>query len=349
MKIGNSPTQQPKVDRKSTVFDKIDKDYGTILDGYQAVDQSLATLDTDSALKPPSLSNVKDSQLFVMGGTLGAALGAGTGLASNVVTSWAARPGIEVTSQDHVVNKPVLTGHTQPIRTPVTEDVPRWGQNGESLPPLKRTIGYIIRHEPSIESKKVGEYTTQEAKVNHGGISNPLADAAMGAAIGAAGGVLVAGSIVLARKLTGKGEYVPGEERKTEGDTRVMLKMGATGAIGGAVAGGLSSLLANGNSVTKTIVNERPVMDRNAVIGTIPADYQIDVNNTQVTRPGTREIRADVPQTEGLFNRLKTESTRQELTAGGLDFATSVAGGAAAGFGAGVLAGVFTNVLRKTL
>jgi hypothetical protein len=330
------------------VFEQIDKDYGTILDGYQEVEQNLAKLDTEWSGKPPSLSSVKDGQLLVMGGTLGAALGAGAGLGSNVLTSWAARPSIDVTTQEHVVNKPVLTGHTQPIRQAVTEDVPRWGQNGEPLTPLKRTIGWMIRHEPSIETRKVGEYTTQDAKVSDGGVSNPLADAAVGAAIGAAGGVVLAGGIVLARKLTGKGEYVPGEEVKTQGDMQVMLKMGVQGAVGGAIAGGLSSLLANGNAVEKTIVNERPVM-QNQVLGTIPADYQIDVNNTQVTRPGTREIRADVPQTEGLFNRLKVEKTEQHLTAGGLDFATSVAGGAAAGFGAGVLAGVFTNVLRKTL
>lgn len=340
-----------KVDRSSKEFERIDKDYGAILDGFQQVDQSLQTIDKETQLKPPSLSNVKDSQLLVMGATAGAAVGGGIGLASNLLTSWAAQPSVDVTTTTHDVNRQVLVGHTEK-RDEVNKPVTKYDQNGQPYQGTQLT-GWDVKHQPSFRNEKAGEYTTQEYRVNDGGISSPVFDALGGMAIGAGVGTLLAGGVIVTRKLTGKGEYVPGEGRKTEGDLKVLGKMAAVGAVGGAAVGGLSGLLASGNSVTKTVTTQTPVFEQK-VLGQIPADYHVSVYQSGATSPGTQEVRGQVPVMEGgvlgVGRHVKvTEQTETVTAGGGLNLMTGVLGGAVAGAGVGLAAGVLTNVLRKTL
>ncbi len=349
--IRNPQTPAPKVDRKSTEFERIDSDYGTILDGYQQVDEQLATIDKDTQLKPPSLANVKDSQLLILGATAGAAVGGGLGLASNLLTSWAAQPSINVTTETHQVDRQILTGHTE-RREEVNKPVTKYDQNGQPYQGTQLT-GWNVKHEPSFRTERAGEYETQKYEVNNGGINNPIYDALGGMAIGAGVGTVLAGGIIVTRKLTGKGEYVPGESRKTEGDLKVLAKMAGMGAVGGAVVGGLSGVLAAGNSETRTIVNQQPVFETK-VLGQIPADYEQSVYQSTVTSPGTRNVEGRVPVMEGgilgVGRSVKVTETREEVTAGGgLNLMTGVLSGAVAGAGIGVAAGVLTNVLRKTL
>jgi hypothetical protein len=347
----NSTPKATKVDRGSKEFERIDADYGTILDGYQQVNDKLSTIDQETALKPPSLSNVKNSQLLIMGATAGAALGGTVGLASNLLTSWAAQPSIDVATTTHDVIKPVLTGSTE-SRTEVSKPVTKYDQNGNPYQGSQLT-GWDVKHQPTFRNEKVGEYETQQATVNNGGVGSPITDALGGMAIGAGVGTLLAGGVIVTRKLTGKGDYVPSEGRKTEGDLKVMAKMGAIGAAGGAIVGGLSGMLASGNSVTKTIVNETPVFE-NKVVGQIPGDYNQSVYQSTVTNPGTQDVTRQVPVMEGgvlgVGKHVKVTEQKETLTAGGgLDLVSGVLGGAVAGAGIGVAAGVLTNVLRKTL
>ena len=347
----NSTPSPSKVDRSSKEFERIDADYGTILDGYQQVNNSLSTIDQETALKPPSLSNVKTSQLLVMGATAGAAVGGSVGLVSNLLTSWAAQPSIDVTTTNHDVVRPNLTGSSE-TRTEVNKSVTKYDQNGNPYQGTQLT-GWDVKHQPRFSNEKVGSYETQEAKINNGGIGSPITDALGGMAIGAGVGTLLAGGVIVARKLTGKGEYVPGEARKTEGDLKVMLKMGGFGAAGGAIVGGLSGMLASGNSVTKTITNETPVFE-SKVLGQIPGDYNQSVYQSTVTNSGTQDVRGNVPVMEGgilgVGQHVKVTEQKETLTAGGgLNLMTGMLGGAVAGAGIGVAAGVLTNVLRKTL
>lgn len=338
-----------KTDRKSKEFERIDADFGTGIQGCDEVDKNLATLDHDTQLKPPSLSNIKDSQLLVMGASGGAVVGGGLGLLTNVGTSWAAQPSIEVHNESHNVTRPVLVGNTE-ARPEYYREVKMYDQDGNPYMG-KQLAGWHVQHQPSFRNENAGEYTTQRAEVNHGNITNPALDALGGMALGAGVGALLAGGVVVARKLSGKGEYVPTEERKTEGDLAVIAKMAGLGAAGGAAVGGLSGLLASGNSVTKTIVNQTPVME-DKVVGQIPQNYDVPVNQTSVPRPGTQDVHAQVPVMEGLpgFRHVKVTETKEVITAGGgLTLMTGIAGGAAAGAGLGVVAGVLTNVLRKTL
>ena len=46
-KSNSTPKASTKVDRGSKEFERIDADYGTILDGYQQVNDKLATIDQD--------------------------------------------------------------------------------------------------------------------------------------------------------------------------------------------------------------------------------------------------------------------------------------------------------------
>ncbi|MBT9583145.1 hypothetical protein IV102_07340 [bacterium] len=347
----NNTPGPTKVDRASKEFERIDADYGTILDGYQQVNANLQTIDKDTALQPPSLSNVKDAQLLVMGATAGAAVGGGVGLVSNLLTSWAAQPSIDVTTTTHDVSRPTLAGNTE-RRDEVSKPVTKYDQNGNPYQGTQLT-GWDVKHQASFKTEKAGEYTTQEYKVNNAGVSSPVFDALGGMAIGAGIGTLLAGGVIVTRKLTGKGEYVPHEGRKTEGDLKVMAKMAGVGAIGGAAIGGLSGLLAGGNSVTKTITNQTPVFE-NKVLGQIPADYHQPVHQSSVPSPGTQSVNGQVPVMEGgvlgVGKHVKVTEQKEIVTAGGgLNLMTGMLGGAVAGAGIGVAAGVLTNVLRKTL
>lgn len=347
----NAPKTPAKVDRGSKEFERIDADYGTILDGYQEVSGKLSTIDQETQLKPPSLSNVKDSQLLIMGATAGAAVGGTVGLASNLLTSWAAQPSVDVTTTNHDVIRPVLTGSTE-SRTEVSKPVTKYDQNGNPYQGSQLT-GWDVKHQPTFRNENAGSYQTQEAHVNNGGIGSPITDALGGMAVGAGIGTLLAGGVVITRKLTGKGEYVPGESRKTEGDLKVMLKMGGMGAAGGAIIGGLSGMLASGNSETKTITNQTPVFE-DKVVGQIPGDYNQSVYQSTVTNPGTQDVHRNVPVMEGGIlghgQHVKVTETKETITAGGgLNLMTGMLGGAVAGAGIGVAAGVLTNVLRKTL
>jgi len=341
----------PNVDRKSKEFERIDADYGAIIDGYEKVNADLKEIEKQTQLKPPSLSNVKDAQLLLMGATAGAAVGGGVGLVSNLLTSWAAQPSIDVTTVTHDVQRPELTGHTE-RRDEVNKPVTKYDQNGNPYQGTQLT-GWDVKHQPSLTNEKAGEYTTQSYEINNAGVASPVVDALGGMAIGAGVGSLLAGGIIVTRKLSGKGEYVPGETRKTEGDFKVLAKMAGAGAVGGAVIGGLSGALASGNSVTKTIVNQQPVFETK-VLGQIPADYHQSVYQSSTTTPGTRPVEAQVPVMDGgvlgIGKSVKVTETREEVSAGGsLNLMTGVLGGAVAGAGIGVAAGVLTNVLRKTL
>lgn len=344
-------TSAPSVDRKSKEFERIDADYGAIIDGYEKVGADLKEIEKQTQLKPPSLSNVKDSQLLLMGATAGAAVGGGVGLASNLLTSWAARPSIDVTTTTHDVQRPTLTGHTE-RRDEVNKAVTKYDQNGNPYQGTQLT-GWDVKHQPSFSNEKAGTYKTQSYEVNNSGVTSPVFDALGGMAIGAGVGSLLAGGVIVTRKLSGKGEYVPGEARKTEGDLKVMAKMAGAGAVGGAVVGGLSGMLASANSVSKTIVNEAPVFETK-VLGQIPADYHVSVYQSNTTTPGTRPVEAQVPVMDGgvlgIGRSVKVTTTEETVSAGGgLNLVSGALGGAVAGAGIGVVAGVLTNVLRKTL
>lgn len=346
---GTQTAAPSKADRSPKETAKIDGDYGTILDGFEQVGQSLNQIDSETQLKPASLANAKDSQLLLMGATAGAAVGGSIGLASNLLTSWASTPEVHVSSTVTDVNARTLVGHTED-RVPTYRDVNGYGQNGEPTT-SKQLDGWDIKFKPTFTSAKVGTVTNQTATVEQG-VGNPLGDALGGMALGAGVGTLLAGGVVITRKLTGKEQYVPGEARKTEGDLMLVAKMGAAGAAGGAAVGALSSMLANGNADTKTLTHETPLFD-SKVVGQIPANYHQNVYQGGTTNPGTQAVTENVPRMEGgvagHFQHLAKDVKTETVTAGGMSLGEGLLGGALAGAGIGVAAGVLTNVIRKTL
>lgn len=332
--------------------DRIDRDYGQIQDELKKVDTELDQIDASTQLKPPSLANVKNSQLLMMGASAGAAIGATVGMLDNVLTSAAAEPKVNILETQHAINKPVLLDPAfTETRTEINKQVPIYDTNGAQIGTRPQLTGWNVSHQASIRNDKIGEYTTREAQIESNGASNPLVSGLMGAAIGAGIGAGVAGITIAVRKYIPNGEYVPGEARETTGDMKVLAKMAAAGAVGGAALGGLSGLLASNHARTIEIINERPVF-KTETIGQIPQDYQVSVYSGANTSPGMRDVQAQVPETRfGITGRQPVieRDTRTIEVGGNANLAMSILGGAVVGAGAGVAAGVLTNVLRKTL
>lgn len=332
--------------------DKIDRDYGQIQDELKTVDAELDQIDAETQLKPPSLSNIKNGQLLMMGVTAGAAIGATVGMLDNVLTSAAAEPQVNIVETRHDINKPVLMNPAfTEQRTEINKQVPIYNADGSQAGTRPQLTGWHVAHNPSIKNEKIGDYVTREANVESNGASNPLVSGLMGAAIGAGIGAGVAGITIAVRKYIPNGEYVPAEQRETTGDMKVLAKMAAAGAVGGAALGGISGLLAGSHAKTIEIINERPVF-KTETLGQVPQDYDISVYSGGNTSPGMRDVPGQVPETRfGITGRqpvIERDTTTLEV-GGNSNLALSVLGGAVVGAGAGLAAGVLTNVLRKTL
>lgn len=332
--------------------DQIDRDYGQIQDELQKVDAELDQIDASTQLKPPSLSSISNGQLLAIGASAGAAIGATVGMLDNVLTSAAAEPQVNIIETKHDINKPVLMSPAfTETRTETHKQVPIFNPDGSQAGTRPQLTGWHVAHNPSIRNDKIGEYTTREAQIESNGASNPLVSGLMGAAVGAGIGAGVAGITIAVRKYLPNGAYQAGEERETKDTWKVMAKMAAAGAVGGAALGGLSGILAGQHSRTIEIVNERPVF-KTETLGQIPRDYDLSVYSGANTSPGMRDVQGQVPETRfGITGRQPViETDKRTISVGGnSSLAMSVLGGAVVGAGAGLAAGVLTNVLRKTL
>ena len=348
--VSKSVNGSDDVRSKDQEEDKIDSDLGKIEDGLRKIDAELDIIDQTTQLKPPSLSNVSNGQLLVAGATAGAIVGGAYGLLSNTATSWAAQPSIRVDTVKHDIIRPELgsPSYTE-TRIPLYRDVTTYDANGNPHT-QKELTGYRLERTANIDEKVVGQYKTQTAQVNNAGISNPVWDGLQGMAVGAAAGSVLAGGIIVARKLTGKGDYNGSPARETQGDFKVIAKMAGMGAVGGAAIGGLSGMLASANAKTETIVTQSPVFETRS-IGQIPASHDVGTAN-----PGRVDVIRQVPKMDGgvlgtgLGKDPVVNETRTEVTAGGgVTLMSGLIGGAVVGAGMGAAAGVLTNVLRKTL
>lgn len=348
------------VEKARTEADRVDSQLERIHQDTVEVKRELSELDHSADLKPPSFKDVSNSQLVMATTAGGAVLGGAAGML-NALGSGPAT----VTFQEvrHDIMQPKLNGVGFDIKTYTVGGTPQSPQGWD----------VDISRRPLVQ-EKVGEYTTREPIGSQ--TSSVLLSGAIGLGIGAAAGAGVGLLGVGLRKVL-KQEYSGAEPRQTEGDTKVLIGAGATGAVIGAAAGALSSALQS-NTVsyeTQSIAYENKVIGEvprgdgqggggfyvpNSDGNQVPANPEavarlMNGNLDRLARNGFRnvdhlrpeEVRADVPQ-RGLLGGLKIESeTKTESV--GPSMVGSVLGGATIGAVTGVAGGVLLNVLRKTL
>lgn len=327
---------------------RVDSELGQIHSDAVEIGKKLDNIDESSGLKAPTFRDVSNKQIIVGGAAAGATLG---GLAG-IVTSG----GGNISSQTLPIMEQSLDGHgfrTEFFTYGGTPQNPKgWEVHTDALP---------------LKNEKVGEYTVREASA--GGASNVLLSGGLGLATGALVGAGVGLAVVGARKVLGK-DYNGTETRQTEGDNRVLIGSGIAGAVIGAGAGALSSIVGSSTYETQSITMETKVL------GQIPAGPEFFVpNNGELTVPRTPESVAELMDTRvrtlesrgyqgidairgkdvtgqvperNLFGKIKIE-TEEKSTGSGASLLGSMAGGAAVGAITGVAGGVLINVLRKTL
>ncbi len=318
----------------------------------------LENLEQDSALKPPSFQDVSDKDVMLATTAGGAVLGGAVGTLKAMTAGPATA---EIRETVHDITQPALRGTGFDIS--VFEVGPSTGApDGWDVDITRRPL----------TTEKVGEYTSREA------VGTNTSSIALSGALGIAAGAGIGAGVGLAtlglRRVLNK-EYNGAAPRETENDNRVLLTMGGAGAVIGAGAGALSSVLQS--NTVKFQTQTLPTPDTK-VIGQVPsgpgyyvpnsgghqapanAEAVADImkNGRQIDRlaregyRGTENLRpedvtAQVPA-RNLFGQVKVDTETREVNVGP-SFVGSVVGGAAVGAVTGVAGGVLVNVLRKTL
>jgi hypothetical protein len=338
----------------------VDSELGRISADTVDVRKELGELEKDSEIKPPSFKDVSNKQLLIAT-TAGGALLGGVGGVINALGAGPAQ--VSFNEQVHPIMEPKLNGTGFQIRT--------YTVGGTESNPGGWDVD--ITRSPLTE-QKVGEYTTREPVGSS--TTSVLLSGAIGVGVGAAAGAGI-GLLGIGLRKVLKQEYSGAAPRQTEGDNKVLITAGVAGAVIGAAAGGLSSLIQSHTVSYET----QSVQTENKVIGHIPHGANVDkggfyvpnshgnhvpanaeevqrwmngnfnsherngFTNLNELRPD--EVRADVPK-RGLLGGLKIDS-ESKTTSVGPGLLTSVAGGAVIGGVTGVAGGVLLNVLRKTL
>lgn len=350
----------PGVDKARAEATRVDGELERIHADTVDVRKEISELANDSALKPPSFKDVSNKQLIMATTSGGAVLGGAVGIL-NAVTAGPA--GVTFNEVKHDIMQPKLNGTGFDIKTYTAGGTPTNPQGWD----------VDITRRPLV-NEKVGDYTTREAV--GASTTSILLAGALGVGIGAAAGAGV-GLLGVGLRKALKQEYNGAEERKTEGDTKVLIGAGATGAVIGAAAGALSSVLQSNTATYETqsigyeskVIGEVPRGDGKGGGGfyipntdgnKLPANAEavqrlMNGNIDRLARDGYRnvdhlrpeEIKANVPE-RGLFGGLdiKTEKKTADVGPG---LVSSIAGGAAIGAVTGVAGGVLLNVLRKTM
>jgi hypothetical protein len=348
------------VDKTRAEAQRVDQELERIHTDTVDVKKELSELEKDSNLKPPSFKDVSNKQLIMATTSGGAVLGGAIG-ALGAITSGPAT--VSFNEVRHDVMQPKLNGTGFDVKTFTAGGTPQ-NPGGWDVDITRRPL----------TSEKVGEYTTREPVGSQ--TTSILLNGALGIGIGAAAGAGV-GLLGIGLRKVLKQEYSGAESRKTEGDTKVLITAGATGAVIGAAAGAISSLVQS-NTVsyeTQSVTMENKVIGEvprgdgqggggfyipNSNGNSVPANAEavqrlMNGNFDKHGRNGFRnldhlrpeEIRADVPK-RGLLGGLDIDTERKETNVGP-SLLASVAGGAAIGAVTGVAGGVLLNVLRKTL
>lgn len=349
------------VEKGRAEADRVDTELAAISADVVDIKKNLAELEENSALKPPSFKDVSNTQLMVATTSGGALLGGAIGVLGAVT----AGPGtVSFNEVKHDIMQPKLNGTGFDIKTYTVGGTPE-NPGGWDVDIARRPLS----------SEKVGEYTTREPVASN--TTSILLSGALGLGIGAAAGAGVGALGIGLRKVL-KQEYSGAEPRQTEGDNKVLIAAGATGAVVGAAAGALSSVLQS-NTVTyqtqsvnyeNKVVGEVPRGDGqggggfyvpNSGGNSVPANAEAvqRLMNGNIDRLASRdgyrnvdhlrpeEVRADVPK-RGLLGGIDIDTEKKTANVGpGL--VGSVVGGAAIGAVTGVAGGVLLNMLRKTL
>lgn len=335
--------------------ERVDSELGRIHTDTVDLKKELGELDKSSTLKPPSFKDVSNKNLIIATASGGAVLGGAIGILSAVASGPAT---VNFNEQRLDIMQPKLNGTGFDVRTFTVGGTP---QNPEGW-------DVDITRRP-LTNEKVGEYTTHEPVSSN--TTSIALNGAIGLAVGAGIGAGVGALGIGLRKVL-KQEYSGAKPRETEGDTKLLVTAGATGAVVGATAGAISALVQSHtvSYETQTVATENKVIGRVPHGGgfyvpasgdnTVPANAEavqrlMNGNFDRHARNGYRglenlrpeEIKADVPK-RGLLGRLDIDTHDRE-TKVGPSMIGSIAGGAAIGAVTGVAGGVLLNVLRKSL
>ncbi len=325
----------------------IDRDYGRIEDNLGKVKGDLDRIDEDTKLRPPSLKNFKNGELIMLGAGVGGALGGGLGLADSMITSAVARPEVVVHETKVPIFSQKLTGSTF-VEVPRYDEQPVFNSSGQQVGTTKELVGWDVRHTPSISSEKIGDYTQRTHEIKTSGSGSPLTSGLVGMGIGMGIGAGLGALVAVSRKFVGQG-YEEHDRRPVKGETQLLIKTGAVGAVIGAGVGALNGLMEGNNAIHQTYNNETPVTEHR-VLGQIPGDFfksALSANNGNT--PGTVSVERDVPKT-GFFGRPEVDKHEVQVNQDGrFGLVGGLVGGAVVGGIAGVGIGVAINVLRRTI
>ena len=294
-----------------------------------------------SQLKPPSISDLSDKELITFGTAGGAAIGGALGMANEVINAGLDRPEVVITKTEHQINRPIMKGYEHNTKQ------------------INDSQGYLqgTKHSftPQIEYEEVGSYTEKTGEVVHtANVSNPVIEGAKSMAIGAVAGFGVSTAVAVGRKLLKKGEYVPREEnRKLEGQGKVIAATTAAGAVGGAALSGLGAAFEAGNAVSEEITYKAPIMEQTK-IGQIPQETtvstydiyresQLPREDVIVESPQMKDplIGGEKPVMEKVTNVVEAKARFGAVG--------QVLGGTVLGAIGGALVGIMVNVLRKVI
>ncbi len=336
---------------------RVDLELGRIHSDTVEVGKGLSSLDEQAALKPPTFQDVSNKDVMLASTAGGAVLGGAYGTLKAVTAGPATA---EIRETVHDITQPTLRGPGFDISV-FEVGPPSGAPDGWDVDITRRTLG----------SEKVGEYTTRQAIGTN--TTNIALSGALGMVAGAGIGAGVGLATVGLRRVMNK-EYNGAVPRETEGDNRVLLTMGGAGAVIGAGAGALSSVLQSNTVKFQTQSLPTP---ETKVIGQVPSGPGFYIPNSDGNQPpsnaegvadlmnrgrfdrlaregyrGTEnlnpeEITVQVPA-RNLFGRVKVDTETREVNVGP-SFIGSVVGGAAVGAVTGVAGGVLVNVLRKSL
>lgn len=325
----------------------IDRDYGRIENDLGKVKGDLDKIDEDTKLRPPALKNFKNGELIMLGAGVGAAVGGGLGLADSLITSAVARPEVVISETKVPVYSEKLTGSTF-TEVPRYDEQPVFNSSGQQVGTTRELVGWDVRHTPSIEQDKIGEYTTRTHEVKTTGSGSPLTSGLIGMGIGMGVGAGLGALVAVSRNAIGQG-YEEHDRREVKGETQLLVKTGAVGALIGGGFGLLNGLVESNNAVHQSY-NTESVVTENRVLGQIPADYfKSALSSNGDNNPGTVNVEREVPKT-GFFGRPDINKNEVEVNQDGrFGLVGGVVGGVVVGGIAGVGIGVALNVLRRTI
>lgn len=319
---------QENMDRYENNIEKIEKDVQSVADMSQ--------------LKPPSLSDVSNKELLILGTATGAAIGGGLGMVDEVINVALDNPKVEITEIEHTVQKPQLA--EQPYRHVAKDRFDRYN----TLEGTQHTF------HPNIEYEEVGTWTEKKGEVVHtANVENPIMSGAKGMALGAGVGAAGALAVAVGRKVLNKGKYVPREDREIEGQAKVVAAGAGIGAAGGAALGGISAMMEKGNTVAEEVKFKQPVMEQTN-LGKIPQDTYVTAYDVyRESSLPRRDVTVEAPKMEDPLiggerpaMEKVTETVAAEPRFGVMG---QILGGAVLGSIGGALIGVVVNTLRKII